>query len=62
MPVTSWQNLVAACEPCNHAKADRTPEEAGLTLRQRPRRPNGADLLRIALTRAPVPDEWRAYL
>lgn len=62
VPVSSWENLVAACEPCNHEKADRTPEEAGLTLRQRPRRPNGTDILRIALARAPVPDEWRAYL
>ncbi len=28
----SWTNLVAACGPCNLAKADRTPEEAGMPL------------------------------
>lgn len=34
----TWENLVAACEPCNHGKADRTPAEAGMKLLTRPRR------------------------
>lgn len=29
---STWLNLVAACEPCNHRKADRTPLEAGMPL------------------------------
>ena len=29
---SSWLNLVAACTPCNAFKANRTPEEAGMTL------------------------------
>jgi 5-methylcytosine-specific restriction endonuclease McrA len=36
----SWENLVCACVRCNNRKGDRTPEEAGLSLRRRPRRPN----------------------
>lgn len=28
----SEHNLVTACAPCNERKADRTPEEAGMTL------------------------------
>ncbi len=28
----SFQNLVAACGPCNCRKADRTPEQAGMRL------------------------------
>lgn len=28
----TWTNAVTACKPCNHYKADRTPEEAGLKL------------------------------
>lgn len=32
-----WENLVAACGPCNRRKADRTPEEAGMPLLRRPR-------------------------
>lgn len=29
---STWQNLVAACIPCNHRKADRTPTEADMPL------------------------------
>jgi len=36
---SSWTNCVAACEPCNARKADRTPEQAGMKLRHRPVRP-----------------------
>ncbi|WP_418277658.1 HNH endonuclease [Isoptericola jiangsuensis] len=36
---SSWLNLVAACEPCNHRKADRTPLEAGMPLRVAPHVP-----------------------
>lgn len=28
----TWNNLVAACFPCNSRKANRTPEEAGMPL------------------------------
>jgi hypothetical protein len=34
----TWENLVAACGPCNHGKANRTPEEAGMRLASKPRR------------------------
>jgi 5-methylcytosine-specific restriction endonuclease McrA len=35
-----WENVVASCKRCNHAKADRTPEEAGMPLLAVPFRPN----------------------
>ncbi|AGY58929.1 HNH endonuclease [Gloeobacter kilaueensis] len=35
----TWQNVVTACASCNNRKGDRTPEEAGLKLRVRPRPP-----------------------
>ncbi|MFK8082472.1 MAG: HNH endonuclease [Granulosicoccus sp.] len=28
----SWENCVTACRRCNHHKADRTPEQAGMEL------------------------------
>ena len=34
---TSWENVVAACRPCNATKADRTPAQAGMALRSTPR-------------------------
>ncbi len=33
---STWTNLVAACSPCNHAKANRTPDEAGMRLQVQP--------------------------
>ena len=34
-----WENVVAACRRCNHAKAGRSPKEAGMKLLTRPVRP-----------------------
>lgn len=42
---TTWDNVVAACHPCNRKKADRTPEESGMLLAKKPRRPTWVDLL-----------------
>lgn len=35
----SWDNVVAACERCNGSKGDRTPQEAGMVLKTRPKPP-----------------------
>lgn len=37
--VSSWSNCVLACVDCNHRKADRTPERAGMPLKKQPVRP-----------------------
>src|SRR5919202_3901275 len=34
---TTWENLVACCNPCNNRKGNRTPEEAGMKLAIAPR-------------------------
>jgi 5-methylcytosine-specific restriction endonuclease McrA len=39
-----WTNVVAACGPCNSKKADRTPEEARMTLRRKPAVPHTVHL------------------
>jgi 5-methylcytosine-specific restriction endonuclease McrA len=41
---STWLNAVAACAPCNHRKANRTPREAGLRLRLTPFAPTRAQL------------------
>ena len=38
--VDTWENLVAACKPCNQKKGDRMPDEAGMVLKRNPKRPN----------------------
>jgi 5-methylcytosine-specific restriction endonuclease McrA len=35
-----WDNCVVSCQPCNAKKGNRTPEEADMRLRKRPRRPS----------------------
>jgi 5-methylcytosine-specific restriction endonuclease McrA len=37
--VSSWENVVCSCHTCNRRKGGRTPEEAGMHLIKRPRRP-----------------------
>jgi 5-methylcytosine-specific restriction endonuclease McrA len=35
--LSTWENLVACCMPCNNRKANRTPQEAGMHLMRPPR-------------------------
>lgn len=62
IPVTCWENVVAACLDCNLGKAARTPEQAGLALRTAPRMPTIADVLRMNLRKVAIPEEWKAWL
>lgn len=45
----SWMNTVAACVPCNQVKANRTPTEAGMSLRVEPFEPKVQRALVLAL-------------
>lgn len=56
---TEWTNIVTACVPCNAAKADRTPAEAGMTLPRPPVRP--AYMQAVSADEAAHPT-WREYL
>ena len=40
----TWLNPVAACGGCNQRKGDRTPAEAGMTMRIKPAAPTWAAL------------------
>jgi len=57
---STWTNLVAACGPCNARKGDRTPVEAGMTLRRVPREPRSIPW--VVVRRHTLPDEWWKYL
>lgn len=59
----SWENIVTACVRCNIKKGNRTPEEAGLTLRQRPRRPHRSLYFEVSKhLRNGSHQEWRKYV
>ncbi|WP_456425464.1 HNH endonuclease [Rhodocaloribacter sp.] len=56
----SWENLVAACVPCNNRKGNRTPEEARMTLRRKPFRPSHIMFIRDYV--GTVDETWKPYL
>jgi 5-methylcytosine-specific restriction endonuclease McrA len=56
----TWENVVAACRPCNVRKRDRLLDETSMRLHRRPAMPRG--LAWIALSLGPVPDSWTPYL
>jgi len=41
---TTWENVVCSCIDCNLRKGGKTPEEAGMRLLRRPRRPRWGEL------------------
>jgi 5-methylcytosine-specific restriction endonuclease McrA len=55
-----WENVVAACSPCNATKRDRTPDEAGMHLATPPRAPREQAWVSVAVNR--VPEAWKPYL
>ncbi|MFQ6102835.1 MAG: HNH endonuclease [Candidatus Glassbacteria bacterium] len=56
----SWSNLVTACIKCNNLKGDRTTEQAGLSLLQKPRKPHRYSYVRFFSS---IPDDrWKPYL
>jgi len=58
----TWDNIVTACGPCNKAKADRTPAQAGLTLIRLPKKPSSSPALRLTVGLRKTPENWRNYL
>ena len=53
----TWENVVAACKPCNHRKGNRTPAEAHVRLLRQPFRPRY-----LALVVFDMPPAWQKYL
>ncbi len=56
----AWENVAAACRPCNLAKRDRTPDEAGMRLARPCRAPRPSAWVVVSVAR--VPDAWKPYL
>ena len=56
----TWDNVVAACRPCNSRKENRTASEVGLTLRHPPRRPHDSVWIMVAVDS--VDPAWEQYL
>lgn len=42
--ISSWENIVTACQSCNIKKGSRLPDECGMMLEHEPRRPSPRNL------------------
>lgn len=62
--VTSWQNVVAACAPCNLRKGSRSLRQAGFALRKPPRQPGAEELRNMGRKFPPnyLHDSWMDFL
>ena len=62
--VTSWENVVAACSPCNLKKANRSLRHSGLTLRRNPRQPSPEEMHAVGRRFPPnhLHESWMDFL
>jgi 5-methylcytosine-specific restriction endonuclease McrA len=58
---TTWENIVTCCISCNNTKADRTPEEAAMKLRAKPKKPHFIPTIAIRERSFRMPDAWKKY-
>ena len=56
----TWENLVCACVKCNNKKGNRTPEDVGLKLLKKPKKPNHIFFIRYSV--GVVDTRWKPYL
>lgn len=61
---TTWENVVAACSPCNLTKGDKLPRQVNMFPRQKPYAPSVRDLHRNGRLFPPnyLHDSWLDYL
>ena len=62
--VTSWENVVAACAPCNLRKGAKSLHRSGLSLNRRPMRPDPQQLINIGRRFPPnhLHESWVDFL
>ena len=58
---TTWENIVCSCVPCNTRKANNTPQEAGMKLIRKPKRPKWRPFVQVNLSVA-KDDSWKQFI
>lgn len=58
---TVWENIVCSCVRCNTRKGNRTPQEAGMRLIRKPRRPKWRPFLHVQVG-LPAHDQWKHFI
>ena len=57
---SSWNNVVAACKPCNQQKRDYLVENAPVSLIRRPKKPSYRSIIKKRIGNANL--KWKQYL
>ena len=60
--VTSWENVVCSCVPCNLRKGGRTPDEAHMRLLRHPARPRWTPFFRGPPRTGAFYQQWVPFL
>ena len=58
---TTWENIVCSCVACNTRKGNCTPQEAGLRLIRKPKRPKWRPFVQISFS-LPQHDSWKHFI
>jgi len=58
---STFENTVCACKPCNSRKADRTPQQANITLRCEPGKPR-INPIKAKFSRMELEEPWVQYV
>ena len=58
--LSTWENIVASCAPCNRRKADRLPAQINMHPRKAPRVPGAHVFITVAAQK--IPPAWRQWL
>jgi 5-methylcytosine-specific restriction endonuclease McrA len=58
---TTWENIVCSCISCNTRKANQTPQEAGLHLIRKPKRPKWRPFIQVNLG-LHCHDSWKHFI
>ena len=59
--LTTWENIVCSCIPCNTKKGNRLPHEAHMKLIRKPERPKWRPFVHITFD-THVHESWRHFL
>ena len=61
--ITSWENVVAACSPCNLRKGSKSLRNSGLSLKKPPRQPGSEEMRNLGRKFPPnlLHDSWLDY-
>jgi 5-methylcytosine-specific restriction endonuclease McrA len=59
--LTTWTNVVCSCITCNARKANRTPQEAGMHLVKKPKKPRWRPFMEVQFLKT-ADHSWRHFI